>query len=230
MLVLALDDLERLLAVADVAAAMSVEALLGTDRAFAADLIELRPQAGPGAERREPAPPARRLGDRRQPPQRRPRVQDAYSLRCAPQVNGAARDVRHARSDRRGRARGGDRQPDDPPRRAGRVVRELPRRAARARLRLRSRSRPPTSARSPSGTDRLLDPAAPSAAAVPRRRPRGGQRADARPVHAGGDGRREPPARRRRRASTRCRPARCRRTTSRWRGGRRASSSSRSRT
>src|SRR5919198_6625412 len=39
MLILALHDLRRLLRAADVAAAMSVEALLGTDRAFAADLI-----------------------------------------------------------------------------------------------------------------------------------------------------------------------------------------------
>jgi histidine ammonia-lyase len=43
MLVLALWDLSRLLKVADVAVAMSVEALLGTDRAFAEDLIALRP-------------------------------------------------------------------------------------------------------------------------------------------------------------------------------------------
>src|SRR5262245_8558396 len=46
MLVLALADLDGLLRVADVAAAMSVEALLGTDRAFAEDLIAMRPQAG----------------------------------------------------------------------------------------------------------------------------------------------------------------------------------------
>ena len=46
MLVLALSDLRALLRVADVAAAMSVEALLGTDRAFAEDLIALRPQPG----------------------------------------------------------------------------------------------------------------------------------------------------------------------------------------
>src|SRR5580692_376217 len=49
MLVLAIDDLWRLLRVADVSAAMSVEALLGTDRAFAADLVALRPQAGQAA-------------------------------------------------------------------------------------------------------------------------------------------------------------------------------------
>ena len=46
MLVLALSDLDALLRVADVAAAMSVEALLGTDRVFAEDLIALRPQPG----------------------------------------------------------------------------------------------------------------------------------------------------------------------------------------
>jgi histidine ammonia-lyase len=93
MLVLALLDLEGLLRVAEVAAAMSVEALLGTDRAFAEDLIALRPQPGQVASafnlRRLLAGSAivasHRFGD--------PRVQDAYSLRCAPQVCGAARDA-----------------------------------------------------------------------------------------------------------------------------------------
>src|SRR5204862_594462 len=46
MLVLALADLRALLRALDVAAAMSVEALLGTDRAFADDLLALRPQPG----------------------------------------------------------------------------------------------------------------------------------------------------------------------------------------
>jgi histidine ammonia-lyase len=93
MLVLACWDLERLFRVADVAAAMSVEALLGTDRVFAEDLIALRPQPGQidsawnlrallaGSE----VVASHRIGD--------PRVQDAYSLRCAPQVVGAARDA-----------------------------------------------------------------------------------------------------------------------------------------
>src|SRR5215212_7665061 len=49
MLVLALADLRRLLAAADVAAAMSVEALLGTDAVFAADLQALRPHPGQAA-------------------------------------------------------------------------------------------------------------------------------------------------------------------------------------
>jgi histidine ammonia-lyase len=93
MLALAIDDLERLFRVADVSAAMSVEALLGTDRAFAEDLIALRPQPGQGASAANmnrlledsPIVASHRQND--------PRVQDAYSLRCAPQVNGAARDT-----------------------------------------------------------------------------------------------------------------------------------------
>ena len=93
MLVLAIVDLGLLLRTADIAAAMSVEALLGTDRAFAEDLVGLRPQPGQAASaanlRRllagSPVVASHRYGD--------PRVQDAYSLRCAPQVLGAARDA-----------------------------------------------------------------------------------------------------------------------------------------
>ena len=92
MLVLALADLSALLRVAEVAAAMSIEALLGTDRVFAEDLIALRPQPGQVASAfnlrallaGSPIVASHRFGD--------PRVQDAYSLRCAPQVVGAARD------------------------------------------------------------------------------------------------------------------------------------------
>src|SRR5215218_10985594 len=98
MLLLAVHDLARLLKTADVTAAMSVEALLGTDRAFAGDLIALRPQPGQS----DSAANLRRLlegspivASHREDD---PRVQDAYSLRCAPQVNGAARDtVAHGR-------------------------------------------------------------------------------------------------------------------------------------
>jgi histidine ammonia-lyase len=93
MLVLAVEDLHSLLRVADLTAAMSVEALLGTDRAFAEDLIALRPQPGQA----ESAANLRRLLDGSpivaSHRENDPRVQDAYSLRCAPQVNGAARDA-----------------------------------------------------------------------------------------------------------------------------------------
>ena len=93
MLVLACFDLAALLRVADVAAAMSVEALLGTDRVFAEDLIALRPQPGQVDSAwnlrtllaSSDVVASHRFGD--------PRVQDAYSLRCAPQVIGAARDA-----------------------------------------------------------------------------------------------------------------------------------------
>ncbi|MBS1860870.1 MAG: histidine ammonia-lyase [Actinobacteria bacterium] len=93
MLVLALADFEGLMKAADVAAALSVEALLGTDRAFAADLIDLRPQPG---QRASAANLRRLLADSEVVASHRhgdPRVQDAYSLRCAPQVAGAARDA-----------------------------------------------------------------------------------------------------------------------------------------
>jgi histidine ammonia-lyase len=93
MLVLACADLAGLLRVADVAAAMSVEGLLGTDRPFAPDLVALRPHPGQQASAANIAAllagsaivASHRTGD--------PRVQDAYSLRCAPQVHGAARDA-----------------------------------------------------------------------------------------------------------------------------------------
>jgi len=93
MLCLALHDLTALLRVADIAAAMSVEALLGTDRAYAADLQALRPQVGQAVSaanlRRlldgSPIVASHRHGDAR--------VQDAYSLRCTPQVHGAGRDT-----------------------------------------------------------------------------------------------------------------------------------------
>jgi histidine ammonia-lyase len=94
MLLLALADLENLLAVADVAAAMSVEAQLGTDRVFAAELQALRPhpgQAASAANLRRILADSGVVASHRGPDCNR--VQDAYSLRCSPQVHGAARDT-----------------------------------------------------------------------------------------------------------------------------------------
>ncbi|MBL1074685.1 histidine ammonia-lyase [Nocardia sp. 2] len=94
MLVLAIDDLHRLLDIADLTAAMSVEALLGTDRVFAADLQQLRPHPGQGisaARMRTALAGSAIVASHRGADC--PRVQDAYSLRCAPQVHGAARDT-----------------------------------------------------------------------------------------------------------------------------------------
>jgi histidine ammonia-lyase len=98
MLVMALTDLRMLLKAADVTAAMSVEAQLATDRVFAADLQALRPHPGQAASA---ANLVRLLaGSGVVASHRGPdcnRVQDAYSLRCSPQVHGAARDtVEHA--------------------------------------------------------------------------------------------------------------------------------------
>lgn len=94
MLLLALHDLELLLTTADVSAAISIESQLGTDAVFAADLMALRPQLGQAAS----AANLRALlaGSPIVASHRGPectRVQDAYSLRCAPQVHGAARDT-----------------------------------------------------------------------------------------------------------------------------------------
>src|SRR5581483_7411283 len=90
---LALLRAKRLARVADIAGAMSLEALKGTPVAFDLRLQEARPHPGQkavarhllslldGSEIRQ----SHLTGD--------PRVQDAYSLRCMPQVHGAVRDA-----------------------------------------------------------------------------------------------------------------------------------------
>jgi histidine ammonia-lyase len=94
MLVLALTDLAKLFKTADIAAAMSVEAQLATDRVFAADLQALRPHPGQALAA---ANLSRILADSGVVASHRGpdcnRVQDAYSLRCSPQVHGAGRDT-----------------------------------------------------------------------------------------------------------------------------------------
>ena len=99
-LLLAAHDLDLLLRTADVAASMSVEALLGTDRVFAADLHALRPQPGQAlaaANMRALLAGSPIIASHAGPDC--VYVQDAYSMRCAPQVAGAARDtLAHARS------------------------------------------------------------------------------------------------------------------------------------
>ena len=94
MLVLALADLDALFETADLAAAMSVESQLGTDRVFAADLMGRRPQLGQArsAERMRTILADSPIVHSHAGPEDG-RVQDAYSLRCSPQVHGAARDT-----------------------------------------------------------------------------------------------------------------------------------------
>jgi len=93
MLCMAINDLRELVKVADITASMSIEALLGTDAVMAPELQALRPQVGQAASARNmtrvlagsPIAESHREGDTR--------VQDAYSLRCAPQVAGGVRDT-----------------------------------------------------------------------------------------------------------------------------------------
>ena len=94
MLLLALHDLEMLLTTADLAAAMSIESQFGTDAVFAADLMALRPQTGQArsaANLRSFLADSPMIASHAGPEDGR--VQDAYSLRCSPQVHGAARDT-----------------------------------------------------------------------------------------------------------------------------------------
>lgn len=97
MLIMAITDLDALVTTADLAAAMSVEGLTGTGAVFAADLHVLRPHPGQGAS----AANMRAVlvdSPMISQPEGFTRVQDAYSLRCAPQVHGAVRDtITHAR-------------------------------------------------------------------------------------------------------------------------------------
>ena len=197
MLALACHDVRGLLAVADIVAAMSVEALLGTDAVFAPEILALRPHPGQAVSAENmrrvlegsPIVASHRVGDSR--------VQDAYSLRCAPQVHGAVRDalgyvegvVRReldsaidnpvvlpdGRVTSNGNFHGAPLGP-----RCG-----LPRdRARRSRVDVRAARRPA---------------ARPGAVARPARVPRGRARcrlgADDRPVHGGRVGGREPPSR-----------------------------------
>ena len=86
-------------ALADLAGAMTLEALLGTPVAFDAR-IHQRPSASP--DRSKPRPTCVSCWTAARSAQSHltddPRVQDAYSLRCMPQVHGAVRNaLRHAR-------------------------------------------------------------------------------------------------------------------------------------
>ena len=92
-LIMAVEDAGALMSLADVAAALSIQALQGTDRTFLAEIHALRPHRG---QRDSAANLVTLLADSPivnshfdDPSQ----VQDAYSLRCAPQVHGAARDT-----------------------------------------------------------------------------------------------------------------------------------------
>jgi histidine ammonia-lyase len=104
MLLLACADLAKLYTSADITAALSMEALLGTDRVLAPELHAIRPHPGQAAsaENMRRVLAGSQLTGHHQTGldgvQAAPRVQDAYSIRCAPQVAGAGRDtLAHAR-------------------------------------------------------------------------------------------------------------------------------------
>jgi histidine ammonia-lyase len=89
---LAFADAERLVRTADVLGAMSLDALHGTDVAFDPRIHAPRPHPGQAASARN----LRKLlagSAIRESHRDCGKVQDAYSLRCIPQVHGAARDA-----------------------------------------------------------------------------------------------------------------------------------------
>ncbi len=89
---LAVADAGRLLGAADVVCALTLDALAGTDAAFDKSVHEARPHPGQGESARR----LRRLLEGsaiRESHRDCGRVQDAYSLRCSPQVHGAGRDA-----------------------------------------------------------------------------------------------------------------------------------------
>ncbi|MFF3953149.1 histidine ammonia-lyase [Streptomyces sp. NPDC001890] len=93
MLVMALADLKALYTCADITAALSLEALLGTDKVLAPELHAIRPHPGQGVSADNMLRVLAGSGLTGHHQDDAPRVQDAYSVRCAPQVNGAGRDT-----------------------------------------------------------------------------------------------------------------------------------------
>jgi histidine ammonia-lyase len=99
MLVMALADLDLLYKSADITAALTLEALLGTEKVLAPELHAIRPHPGQGASAANMLAVLKGSGlTGHFQEEEAPRVQDAYSVRCAPQVAGAGRDtMAHAR-------------------------------------------------------------------------------------------------------------------------------------
>lgn len=94
MLVMALADLGKLYTSADITAALTLEALLGTEKVLQPELHAIRPHPGQGASAANMAAVLKDSGlTGHFQEESAPRVQDAYSVRCAPQVAGAGRDT-----------------------------------------------------------------------------------------------------------------------------------------
>ena len=95
LLSLALREADIAADTADVAASLSLDALRGSPNAFDARIMHARPYAGASQTARNLAHlnEGSQIRESHRPPDKDPRVQDAYSLRCTPQVHGAVRDA-----------------------------------------------------------------------------------------------------------------------------------------
>jgi len=94
LLSLALGEADVLVDAADVAASLSLDALRGSPGAFDARIMQARPYAGAGRTARNLAHlnEGSEIRESHRSAEKDTRVQDAYSLRCTPQVHGAVRD------------------------------------------------------------------------------------------------------------------------------------------
>src|ERR1700681_442132 len=94
LLSLALSEADVLVDSADVAASLSLDALRGSPGAFDSRIMQARPYAGAGRTARNLAHlnEGSEIRESHRSAEKDARVQDAYSLRCTPQVHGAVRD------------------------------------------------------------------------------------------------------------------------------------------
>jgi histidine ammonia-lyase len=94
LLSLALRDADILIDSADVAAALSLDALRGSPGAFDARIMHARAYTGAATTARNLAHlnEGSQIRESHRSAEKDPRVQDAYSVRCTPQVHGAVRD------------------------------------------------------------------------------------------------------------------------------------------
>jgi histidine ammonia-lyase len=94
LLSLALREADNLVDTADVAASLSLDALRGSPGAFDARIMHARAYAGAATTARNLAHlnEGSQIRESHRSAEKDKRVQDAYSLRCTPQVHGAVRD------------------------------------------------------------------------------------------------------------------------------------------
>ncbi len=94
LLSLALHEADMLVDTADVAAALTLDALRGSPAAFDPRIMHARAYAGAALTARNLAHlnEGSQIRESHRAAEKDPRVQDAYSLRCTPQVHGAVRD------------------------------------------------------------------------------------------------------------------------------------------